>query len=80
LPENSRFRCGVYWTDFVRDAGYSLRFLRAERHAPRDYVTPYARRQCDAIFDRHDMGPFKARVAYLVGSAGRTARTSLNHK
>jgi predicted ATP-grasp superfamily ATP-dependent carboligase len=77
LPESSSCRCGVYWTDFVRDAGYSLAFLRSERHTPVDYVRPYARRQCDAIFDRHDTEPFKVRLRYLMRSAVRTARTSL---
>jgi len=79
LTESNRYRSGVYWTDFVRDAGYSLAFLLSERHTPVEYVAPYARRQCDAIFDRHDMGPFKTRVRYLLRNAGRTARVSLKH-
>ena len=38
-------------------------------HTPVDYVAPYARRHCDAIFDRQDMGPFGARLRYLLGNA-----------
>lgn len=79
LPERSSFRPGIYWTDFVRDAGYSLAFLRSERRSPAAYVAPYARRHCDAIFDRHDMGPFWVRLRYLLQTAGRTARVSLTH-
>lgn len=75
LPARTSYRSGVYWTDFVRDAGYSLAFLRSERHSPVDYVKPYARRHCDAIFDRNDMRPFVVRVRYLLGTAARTARS-----
>ena len=74
LPENTRYRSGIYWTDFLRDAGYSLAFLRSDPHSPADYVAPYARRGCDAIFDRHDMGPFAVRVRYLMNTAVRTAQ------
>ena len=77
LPETTTFRSGVYWTDFYRDAGYSVAFFRSDRYSPRAYVAPYARRHCDAIFDRHDMGPFWARFRFLARSAGASARRSL---
>jgi D-aspartate ligase len=77
LPETTTFRSGVYWTDFYRDAGYSVAFFRTDRYSPRAYVAPYARRHCDAIFDRHDMGPFWARFRFLARSAGASARRSL---
>jgi D-aspartate ligase len=77
LPEKTRFRSGIYWTDFVRDAGYSLATLRSDRHSPVEYVAPYARRGCDAIFDRRDMGPFAVRVRYLLKTAVRTAQATL---
>jgi predicted ATP-grasp superfamily ATP-dependent carboligase len=80
MPRGGPYRSGIYWTDVVRDVGYSLAYLRSERYAPVDYVAPYARRHCDAIFDRRDMGPFWVRVRYLLRSAGRTAWMSLTHK
>jgi D-aspartate ligase len=80
LPERTRFRSGIYWTDFVRDAGYSLASLRSDPHSPAAYVAPYARRGCDAIFDRHDMGPFAVRVRYLLRTAIPTAQTARGRK
>ncbi len=77
LPSGGRFRSGIYWTDVFRDVGYSLAFLGRERYAPMDYVAPYARRHCDAIFDRRDMGPFWVRLRYLMRNAGRIAWTTL---
>lgn len=73
VPTAGPYRAGIYWTDIVRDAGYSLAYLWSDRHTPVDYVAPYARRHCDAIFDRRDMGPFRVRVGYLLRSAGRVA-------
>lgn len=80
LPETPTFEAGVYWTDFFRDAGYSARFIRTDRYSPKAYVAPYARRHCDAVFDRRDMGPFWARFRYLARSAGSTARSSLTRR
>lgn len=80
MPRGGPYRSGIYWTDVVRDIGYSIAYLRSERHAPVDYVAPYARRHCDAIFDRRDMGPFWVRVRYLLRNAGRTAWLSVTHK
>jgi predicted ATP-grasp superfamily ATP-dependent carboligase len=71
LPRPVRFREGVYWTDFVRDAGYGLRWLLHERLAPWTFLEPYARPGCDAIFDRSDMGPFLSRCGNLLCSAFR---------
>ncbi|MGA3031405.1 MAG: hypothetical protein ABSE58_11845 [Candidatus Limnocylindrales bacterium] len=80
MPSGGAYRSGIYWTDVVRDAGYSLAYLRSERHTPVEYLAPYARRHCDAIFDRRDMGPFWVRLRSLLSIAGRTARMSLSHK
>jgi len=77
LPDTTNFCSGVYWTDFFRDLGYSLAFLRTERHSPADYVRPYALRQCDAIFDPHDLKPFWTRLRFLTGSAAGSARKNL---
>ena len=74
LPTASSYRVGVYWTDVFRDAGYSLASLGAERYALADYLAPYARRHCDAILDRRDMGPFRARLGYLARNLARVAR------
>jgi predicted ATP-grasp superfamily ATP-dependent carboligase len=80
MPRGGPYRSGIYWTDVFRDAGYSLAYVRTERHSPIDYVAPYARRHCDAIFDRHDMGPFWTRLSYLLRNAGRTAQASLGRR
>ncbi len=66
-PEGGSFREGFYWTDVVRDVAYSARFLARERHSPLAYVRPYAMAHADAIFDRRDMAPIRARVRYLMG-------------
>jgi D-aspartate ligase len=76
VPAGGPFRAGVYWTDLFRDVGYSLAFLPRERFGAADYLAPYARRHCDAIFDRGDMGPFRARCGYLVRNLGRTLRVA----
>ena len=71
IPSRGPFRAGVYWTDVFRDAWYSLACAARERHSAADYVAPYARRHVDAIFDRADMGPFWARLRYLLRTADR---------
>lgn len=80
MPAGGPYRSGIYWTDVFRDAGYSLAYLGKERHGLVDYVTPYARRHCDAIVDRRDMGPFWARLQFLLRNAGRTAQVSLGRQ
>ena len=77
VPGAIPYRAGLYWTDVFRDAGYSLAYLRRERNRPAAYLAPYARRHCDAILDRSDMGPFWARLGYLVRNSGTTARTAV---
>jgi D-aspartate ligase len=77
VPGAVPYRAGVYWTDVLRDVGYSLAYLRRERYRLPDYLAPYARRHCDAILDRHDMGPFWARLGYLARNSGATARTAV---
>lgn len=70
LPREASFTTGVYWVDFYRDAGYSLRYLLQERLRPWDYLAPYVRRHCDATFDRRDLRPFVKRFSSLVRTAG----------
>jgi D-aspartate ligase len=76
-PTPGAFRSGVYWTDAFRDVGYSLAYLRRERFTAPEYLAPYARRHCDAIIDRGDMGPCWARLRYLARNARSTARETL---
>jgi D-aspartate ligase len=80
LPERCDFQAGVYWTDFFRDIGYSIRYLRSDPHSPADYVRPYALRQTDAIFDLHDFKPFWTRFRFLSSSAANSARNTLKGK
>lgn len=70
-------RTGLYWTDVFRDAGYSLAFFRNERLGPTAYLRPYAHHHCDAIFDRHDTGPFATRLGYLFRNARTTIRATV---
>ena len=77
VPAEVSWTAGIYWTDVFRDAGYSLGFLRREHLAPSEYLRPYARRHCDAIFDRDDIEPFAARLGYLVRNARTTVRASI---
>jgi predicted ATP-grasp superfamily ATP-dependent carboligase len=75
-PAGGTYRSGVYWTDMFRDVGYSLACLRKERFTIADYLAPYARRHCDAILDRGDMGPFWTRFRYLARNARSTTRVA----
>jgi len=75
-PKVRAYRSGFYWTDIFRDVGYSVGYLREDQHGLTSYLAPYARPHCDAILDRRDMGPFWARLRYLVRHAGRTWRHS----
>lgn len=76
-PTPAPFKSGVYWTDAFRDVGYSLAYLGREPFGAPEYLAPYARRHCDAIVDRRDMGPCWARLRYLAGNARLTARVAL---
>ena len=73
VPTQTSARQGVYWTDVFRDAGYSLAYLRTEGFRPRDSLVPYARRHYDAIMDRQDPGPARARIRYIARNIGSTA-------
>jgi predicted ATP-grasp superfamily ATP-dependent carboligase len=74
VPRPAPFREGMYWTDVVRDAGYGLRYLLHERHAPWTQLRPYLGPGCDAIFDRSDLRPFLTRCGFLLRSAVRLGR------
>lgn len=76
IPDGTAYRPGLYWTDVFRDAGYTARYLTVDRHSPAAYLTPYARRHCDAILDRRDMGPFWARLRYFLRTGGRAVRST----
>jgi D-aspartate ligase len=78
-PVAAPVRPGMYWTDVMRDVGYSLINVAVEHYRPVDYVAPYARRHCDAIFDRDDMGPFWARLRYSGRHAVGLAWSALGH-
>lgn len=53
-------REGVYWVDFYRDLGYSLRFARDERLGLRGFLRPYRRGTAFRTFDWRDPAPFLA--------------------
>jgi predicted ATP-grasp superfamily ATP-dependent carboligase len=73
VPAAADFVPGIYWVDMFRDIGYSLGYVAAERYRPGRYLAPYVRPHCDAILDRKDLGPFRARFSYLLRHASRTA-------
>jgi D-aspartate ligase len=75
-PAGGTYRSGMYWTDMFRDVGYSLAYIRREGLGVREYLAPYARRHCDAILDRGDLGPFWTRLRYLVRHARSTAEVA----
>ena len=74
LPGPCDFTKGLYWTDFFRDAAYSLRYLFEEAYSARDYLAPYLGLHCDATFDRRDPRPAAKRLSTLVTSLGGRAR------
>ena len=73
VPAAADFATGIYWVDLFRDVGYSLGYAATERYRPGQYLTPYVRPHCDAILDRRDLGPFRARSGYLLRHLSRTA-------
>lgn len=78
MPAPTTFRSGLYWVDVLRDAGYSVKHLLDERLFPWEYLAPYVRPHCDAIFDHHDLRPFALRCWNLTRSAlghGRAPRS-----
>ncbi len=66
LPAASAFTAGVYWVDFVRDVAYSLKHFREEHYSLREDLSPYLKKHCDAIYDRHDLRPFLTRISSLA--------------
>ena len=73
-PRPQRQREGLYWFNGLQDAAYSLRGFRHEGLRFADYVRPYLRPHCDAILDRHDPGPFGARLTDLGDRAWQSAK------
>ena len=57
LPSACDFESGVYWSDIVRDVGYSLTYRRQERYSPGQYVKPYREPHVFANFDPRDPIP-----------------------
>jgi D-aspartate ligase len=66
LPQQMEYKKDVYWIDFLRDIGYSLRHLRTERYSPWSYIQPYLKPHVFAIFSMRDPKPFFRRVAQVL--------------
>lgn len=66
IPQPRRQREGLYWCNNIQDLAYSLRFFRQEGLSCMDYATPYLHSHCDAILDRGDVEPFRARMTYVM--------------
>jgi D-aspartate ligase len=65
LPQARRQRQGTYWVNNLQDLASSLRGFRQEGLTLSTYIRPYVAPHCDAILDRHDLGPFGARISSL---------------
>ncbi len=66
LPQPCDYQTGIYWMDFFRDIGYSLRFMRQERYTLAQYLMPYRNPHIDSIYDRQDPRPFIRRGINLL--------------
>jgi D-aspartate ligase len=79
-PQPRRQREGVYWVNNLQDLAYSLRGHSSEGLSLSAYVAPYAGPHCDAILDRHDLGPFCARVSNLGERAARSGASVVRRR
>lgn len=61
-PEAEDFVDGVYWIDFVRDVGATLRAGRGERSGIRDLIRPYIGPNVFAVWDWKDPKPMIYRL------------------
>jgi predicted ATP-grasp superfamily ATP-dependent carboligase len=66
IPSASNFRHGIYWTDFFRDVGFSVRHRRSEGYTLRQYIDPYLKHHIDAIIDLKDPLPLLGRLQGLA--------------
>jgi predicted ATP-grasp superfamily ATP-dependent carboligase len=69
LPSASEFESGVYWSDIVRDLGYSLKYLRQESYSLRQYAKPYREPHVFANFDPRDPAPIIKEWTSLLSRA-----------
>jgi D-aspartate ligase len=58
LPLACDYRAGIYWIDFFRDIGYSLKCFRKEGYSLSQYALPYRSPHVFAIWDKQDPRPF----------------------
>lgn len=66
-PAACDYRAEVYWIDFLRDLGFSLKFFRRERYSLAEYLRPYRSPHVFAVLDGSDPKPFIVRSMRLAG-------------
>jgi D-aspartate ligase len=66
LPEPLDYQKDVYWIDFLRDLGYSLKYFGKEDNSLRDFLRPYFHRHVFAILSLKDPKPFIKRLAQVL--------------
>jgi D-aspartate ligase len=69
LPSANGYRSGIYWIDFTRDVGSSIKYHSKKRFSLAQYSRPYLRRHVFAVFDWKDPRPAVKRYIDLVTRA-----------
>lgn len=68
LPSDWEFESDVYWSDIVRDLGYSIKYHRQESYSPSQYAKPYRESHVFANFDLSDPLPIVKEWTSLIRS------------
>jgi D-aspartate ligase len=57
LPSACDYQKGIFWIDFFRDIGFSLKCFRKEGYSLSQYIQPYRSPHVFAVWNRHDLKP-----------------------
>lgn len=71
IPEETRFREGLYWIDVERDLPYIPKRMFRQKESPFQILEPYIHSHISAVYDVRDPRPFIKRYIDFGRQAGR---------
>jgi predicted ATP-grasp superfamily ATP-dependent carboligase len=71
VPEETRFREGLYWVDVERDLPYIPQRIFRQKESPLQILEPYIHAHISAVFDVRDPKPFIKRYVDFGKQASR---------
>lgn len=80
LPSACEFESGVYWSDIVRDLGYSLKYRRQESYSLSQYAKPYREPHVFANFDLRDPLPVIKEWTSLIRKVVESIMGRINNR